>query len=224
MSLPGLLRDPKKREAALADIPFSKEDVEGGLAALSYANGVITAVVVGPEHVPASEWLPLIVNSADSSWSNEEGFLAEAAMLFERRKIIGSLRSGAGEYEPFFWENDEGDLNTCDWAEGFLAGIRVREKEWKQLQEREAQWLTSVVSILLQDEQIDARIKEEGFDPEAVFQDAVAELPGLIAALYTTRREAPAEAAVFRELQKRAGRSAPCPCGSGRRYKKCCLN
>jgi uncharacterized protein len=35
--------------------------------------------------------------------------------------------------------------------------------------------------------------------------------------------ERPASAAPLRRAQPRVGRNDPCPCGSGKKYKKCCL-
>ncbi|MCG8572964.1 MAG: SEC-C domain-containing protein, partial [Spirochaetes bacterium] len=29
---------------------------------------------------------------------------------------------------------------------------------------------------------------------------------------------------LFRPYGKKIGRNSPCPCGSGKKYKKCCLN
>ncbi len=65
MSLSALLKDSRKLEEGLANFEPSKEEIEGGLAALSYANGVMTAAIASPEYVPSSEWLPLIANPSD---------------------------------------------------------------------------------------------------------------------------------------------------------------
>jgi Mlc titration factor MtfA (ptsG expression regulator) len=39
----------------------------------------------------------------------------------------------------------------------------------------------------------------------------------------TRRRFADAARRIFKPLRRRTGRNAPCPCGSGKKYKKCCL-
>jgi len=224
MSLQTLLKDPRKLEERLASFEPSKEEIEGGLAALSYANGVMTAAIVSPEHVPSSEWLPLIANPSDESWSGEDGQLAAAAMLLQHEEILKLLRSRDAEYEPFFWENDEGDLVTRDWAEGFFAAARLRRDAWLRRDEREAQGFLGRVNVLLQDEAIDAKFTEAGVDPRMAFDIAVAELPDYICTLYSIRKEEPRNLALFQRPEKKAGRNEPCPCGSGKKYKKCCLN
>jgi yecA family protein len=224
MSLSALLKDPRKLEERLASFEPSKEEIEGGLAALSYSNGVMTAAIVSPEHVPSSEWLPLIANPSDESWSGEDGQLAAAAMLLQHEEILKLLRSRDAEYEPFFWENDEGDVVTRDWAEGFFAAARLRRDAWLRREEREAQGFLGRVNVLLQDEAIDAKFTEAGVDPRMAFDIAVAELPDYIRTLYSIRKEEPRNLTLFQRSEKKAGRNEPCPCGSGKKYKKCCLN
>jgi uncharacterized protein len=224
MSVTSLLKDPQKLQESLADFLSSKDRIEDGLAALSYSDGVITAAIVGPEHVPFSEWLPLAWAPSDASVGEEDSWLAEAAMRLQHDKIIKSLGLRAGGYEPFFWENDDGRVITRDWAVGFLTGIRLRRDAWERLLEGQSQWLLPILSILLQNEKSDAKMVELGLDPETVFDEAIVEVPGLIAALYSMRREEPAGLAPFGRPEKETGRNDPCPCGSGRKYKNCCLN
>ena len=224
MSLSALLKDSRRLEEKLANFEPCKEEIEGGLAALSYANGVMTAVIVSPEHVPISEWLPLIANPSDKSWCGEDGVLASAAMRFQHEKILKLLRSREPEYEPFFWRNDQGSLITRDWADGFFAGARLRRNAWLRLENREAEGFLGRVNVLLQDEAIDAKFTDAGVDPRMAFDIAVAELPDYICALYRIRKEEPGGLAQYRHLEKKAGRNDPCPCGSGKKYKKCCLN
>jgi uncharacterized protein len=224
MSLSALLKDPKALDERLTEFASSKEEVEGGLAAVSYANGLITAVIAGPEHVPATEWIPRIVNLSDETFSDDDARLAIATMLFEHSKIVKSLRSRSNDYEPFFWEDGEEQLITRDWTEGFLAGVSLRHDAWQPLRKGEAQMLFGMFSVLLQDEKIDAKVIEMGLDPEELFEGAHAALPGLIQALYSIREEQPADLAPFQRFETKTGRNDPCPCGSGKKYKKCCLN
>ena len=224
MSLSALLKDSRKLEEKLANFEPSKEEIEGGLAALSYANGVMTAAIVSPEHVPVSEWLPLIANPSDESWCGEDGVLASAAMRLQHEEILKLLRSREPEYEPFFWRNDQGSLITRDWADGFFAGARLRRDAWLRLENCEAQGFLGRVNVLLQDEAIDTKFTDAGVDPRMAFDIAVAELPDYICALYNIRKEEPGSPAHYQRVEKKTGRNDPCPCGSGKKYKKCCLN
>lgn len=143
------------------------------------------------------------------------------AMLFEHSKIARSLRSRSNEYKPYFWEDREDRLITRDWAEGFLGGVRLRREAWRPLQDGEARMLNGLLSALLQDEGIDAKITEMGIEPKELFDMARATLPDLIWALYAIRKEPPFD---LQHAERKIGRNDPCPCGPGKKYKKCCLN
>jgi len=51
-------------------------------------------------------------------------------------------------------------------------------------------------------------LEEDDFEDDGIEPHAKGGLPGL---------------QPFRHENERAGRNDPCPCGSGKKYKKCCL-
>jgi len=145
-------------------------------------------------------------------------------MLFEHDKIIKSLNRRVSNYEPFFWEDGEDRLITCELGEGFLAVVRLRQEAWQPLRQGAAQTLYAMLSVLFQDEKIDAKLIEMGVDPEELFEVVWAELSDLVSALYGIRKEQLAGLSPSPRLAKKIRRNDPCPCGSGKKYKKCCLN
>ncbi|MFZ1109220.1 MAG: UPF0149 family protein [Rhodomicrobium sp.] len=221
MSLLALLKDPEALEKDLQEFASSKEAFEGGMAGLAYGNGVMTAVVVGPEPVAETEWLPLIMTAPDMSLDGDDARLLAGMLSVEHGNIIKSLRSRAKPYKPLFWQDEEGRLVTRDWADGFFAGMRLRQAAWEQLRQGEAQDLFVLLAALLQDEKIDAKMAEIGVDPKAIFEDALEAISDWVLALYRNREE---KSLAYRRLEEKVGRNDPCPCGSGKKYKKCCLN
>ena len=221
MSISALLKDPEALEKDLQAFASSKEAFEGGMSGLAYGNGLMTAVIVGPEPVQQIEWLPLLLNSPDAALDNEDARLLTGMLLLEHGNIIKSLRSRSKPYKPFFWKDDEGRLITRDWAEGFFAGIRLRKDTWEQLRKDEAQGFFGMLAALLQDEKIDAKMVEIGVDPKAIFEDALEGISDWIDAFYGIREE---QFGANRRSEAKVSRNDPCPCGSGKKYKKCCLN
>ncbi len=221
MSILALLKDPEALEKHLQDFATSKERFEEGMAGLSYGNGLMTAVIVGPEPVQQIEWLPLLLNSSDATLDRYDAELLRAMLLLEHGNIIKSLRSRSKPYEPFLWMDDEGRLITRDWAEGFFAGMRLREEAWEQLRKDGASGLFAMIAVLLQDERIDAELLKDDFDPKELFETALDTVPDFIEAFYRIREERLGE---YRRFEEKIGRNDPCPCGSGKKYKKCCLN
>ena len=119
MSISALLKDPEALEKDLQAFASSKEAVEGGMSGLAFGNGLMTAVIVGPEPVPQTEWLPLLLDSPDSTLDGDDAQLLTGILLLEYGNIIKSLRSRSKPYKPFFWKDDEGRFIARDWAEGF---------------------------------------------------------------------------------------------------------
>ncbi len=221
MSISALLKDPEALEKDLQDFASSKEAFEGGMAGLAYGNGLMTAVIVGPEPVQQTEWLPLLLNSSDAPLDGDDARLLAGMLLLDYGNIIKSLRSHSKPYKPCFWKSDDGRLVTSDWAEGFFAGMRLRRDAWEQLRKDEAQGFFGMLAALLQDEKIDAKMVEIGVDPKEIFEDALEAIPDWVQTLYHIREE---NLSSYRRLDGKVGRNDPCPCGSGKKYKKCCLN
>jgi uncharacterized protein len=220
MSVVALLQDPKALGKRLREFVASKEDFEAGLAARSYAHGVMTAVIVGPKGIPPAEWMAEAASLTPEQAASEDAKLLKAMMLSEHDQIFKSLRSHSN-YKPFFWEDSEGRLITKDWAYGFLAGVRLRSAAWKPLEEGNDQALIAVVFALLQNEEMNAGFAEKGGNPAELFEIAQTEISGLIQAQYSIRKEPDLD---LGQSERKVGRNDPCPCGSGKKYKKCCLN
>ena len=221
MSLSALLNDPEALEKDLQESASSKEDFEGKMAGLAYGDGLMTAIIVGPEPVPQTEWLPMLLSSADAALDGEDTRLLTGMLLAQYGAIIKSLRSRSKPYKPLFWKDGEGRLITSDWARGFLDGMRLREEPWEELRKDKAQTFFALLAVLFQDGGIDAQLLEDGLDPKEFFEDALGSVPDWIQTFYGIREE---RAAGDRRADGKVGRNDPCLCGSGKKYKKCCLN
>lgn len=220
MDIPALLKDLEA--SGVEKAPFTNEE---DLAAASYANGFITAAIVSPRFVPPGEWMPHLIDPSSVDLSAEEHQLAEKLMLAEYRMLLDSLAARDEDYEPYFWEDRDGRLITRSWAEGFFAGMQLREDAWTRVFDGDGRSDLVTLFILQQDEEFLAKIAEEGVAQEESLERAQAELPILIHELFESsphgslRNDGP-----YKHAGKKIGRNDSCPCGSGKKYKKCCLN
>ena len=99
--------------------------------------------------------------------------------------------------------------------------MRLREEPWEELRKDKAQTFFALLAVLFQDGGIDAQLLEDGLDPKEFFEDALGSVPDWIQTFYGIREE---RAAGDRRADGKVGRNDPCLCGSGKKYKKCCLN
>ena len=116
---------------ALEDYLLSDDSPEECMD-LSELDGFLAGLIVGPEPIPPSEWLPVI-------WDNEDpGFADEAqanqilgAILGRYNEIADSLDAEPVEYAPIFWQHVNGATIVEDWAVGFMQAVSLRQAAWE---------------------------------------------------------------------------------------------
>ncbi len=226
MGIAALLKDPKALFDGSIPADASEESIEESLSYLSYAHGVMAAVAVCPETIPVREWMALLFGP---EYEQDPSTIAEhmkVLMEFQYQKILQSLASSKETYEPFFWNRDEDDpLISRDWAQGFWKCVRLRRKAWEQVFKGENDHVMAMLASLLENKEVTEFFELNELDHEAVIVEAQEATADIVQLLYdnsprkkrrgTTVPVAPAD---------RVGRNDPCPCGSGKKYKKCCLN
>ena len=201
------------------------EHVEDGLAYLSYSDGLMTAAVVSPEFVPPEEWMPLIIDTLDTEGSIEDLRLLAGSLLQGYQGILDSLRKSKQVYEPFFWKDKNKGLITRNWAEGFFAGVRLRKEAWDAVLQEEGHFIGVSLATLLQKEEVNAVLTESGVDLEEAFNEAQNEAGEIVQLIYDCWADRSSmNSTLSRSWNQKVGRNDPCPCGSGKKYKKCCLN
>jgi len=98
------------------------------------AHGLLSAVVVAPEPIAASEWLPLLIEESESFTDGDQANRVLALLVRLYNSVVQELE--AMTYQPIFVETDadEGGLRLSPrgWCEGFAAGIDLRSEIWSK--------------------------------------------------------------------------------------------
>lgn len=189
---------------------------------ISDLDGFLTALVIGPEPISPSEWLPVVWGGVEPDFEDEEEARQIVATIMARyNEIIDQLEGGGERLAPIFWETPGGGLVAGDWAEGFMDAVRLRPDAWLPLvDDKDGGVVLSLIAGLCCD--------NEGKNPLDIDESATQYLreqgPGYIPSAVTVIRDFWRSRAA--KKQRRAtgkiGRNDPCPCGSGRKYKRCC--
>lgn len=233
MTAPALLDDARiERLARLLDeraVPFKGFNLEA-------LDGYLSALVVAPELVLPSEWQPVVWGGRAPRWTSEAEVLEVQTLLMGHWNMVSQrVRHDEDDLPdhlaPLLWLPEEFEAEHPDtldvgrdWAFGFFRGVELREAAWERWLD-EHDWIEEIFALL---EQL-ATGEVLGEDPTAALTplgyrerlEIVAALPGMLADLHQHR----IDALTPREPIRRAPtpeRNAPCPCGSGRKYKKCC--
>ena len=138
-------------------------------------------------------------------------------------------------YGPVMPENPtSGQVMFGDWVEGFVHAVRLRPSGWERLTESGDHDAVAAFSLLLEipligteTEPLDAGRQAQLLEDAAdLIPDIVLELNRFTKSLPMERPAAPlpfpANMPSAPSGAGRPGRNDPCPCGSGKKYKKCC--
>jgi uncharacterized protein len=125
---------PSPVDLTALDAFLLSDDAPDDSMGLSDLDGFLTAIVIGPDLVAPSEWLPVI-------WGGEEPAFAD---INQAESVLGAIMGrysqiGAGleadpiRFDPVFLGRREGRAIVADWAAGFLDAMKLRSLAWEPL-------------------------------------------------------------------------------------------
>ncbi len=161
---------------------------------------------------------------SDGSASSPAHLRAEVAEFLSspHAEPFLSDRAGAGDVARAFLEVCYGELGV---RPDHLEEEQLREALLDRLpprldpKERSSAQAVAIVRALLE-QQFETRPNENSWKFAPLFDGAASSFPARLKA--RGGRELAADATPIRRPGSKLGRNDPCPCGSGRKFKKCC--
>jgi uncharacterized protein len=195
---------------------------ENGMG-LSDLDGFLTGILVGPELIMPSEWLPHVWGGeAPVFETQEQAQLVVSTIMGRYNEIARALEGDPSDLDPIFWEHPDGTVLAADWAEGFHDAIGLRPKGWAALfQDKETSPLLIPILALCSDENGGDLVPLAPGMRDKMLAEAPELIPVCVFALRRFWRERESRPGIKRTSSK-PGRNALCACGSGRKYKRCC--
>ena len=207
--------------------------VPEGTMMVDMLDGFFTALIIGPVTVLPSAWLPLVWDMSGGGEEPEFESQEQAQRIIEllmkmMNSIVVLLTKYPDYYEPltasFTYESDAvRDPLIKLWATGFMIGVNYNEADWEPLfSDDAASVLLSAIGML------GVRSDDPVPLPTKTFRELWDEVPDCVLALNEFWRPfrlgeiARAKGMVLATEAERIGRNEPCPCGSGKKFKKCC--
>ena len=197
----------------------------GGMSSFHAACGVFAAVVSMPDFRAPSEWIDLIKGDHVFAGVADAQRFTNGVMALYNEVVRSVTELGAHCCPPA--EDQNGVREFC---EGYM---RIAASEAAAFQDPQA--LVSLLPICalagtVKDEKVVGLAAALGETAEQFLQRAREELADNVVALHAywnAAREAAAERLQQRALPHRratpkVGRNELCPCGSGKKFKKCC--
>ena len=190
---------------------------------ISMLDGFLTALAVGPTTLAPSVWMPVIWGG-EMNWSSRERLDRITALVFRHANaVLFFLRDDPESFEPLLYEERDGDIVVQipeEWCSGFVQGMSLDEEAWQPLLDSDV-GEDLLLSILLfgTDPGEDDLQETLSSAQQAELVASLGESVLGIQAYWLPQRKS---ASTLRREEPKVGRNDECPCGSGRKYKKCC--
>ena len=203
---------------------------------LDQLDGYLTAIIIGPTTLRMQDWLSGIWGPGEEHAPGFES-LDQAQHILDlitryMNGIVWSFQADPDAFEPMFnmvtFDNDQKEyLDAEMWAYGFMQGIALSREDWQPLyDDSEASSALRPIYLLGADKV--TKDEEKLTRTPAQREELAKQIPAGLAAIYRywlPYRKAVHErtlATTFQRGHPKVGRNDPCPCGSGKKFKKCC--
>jgi uncharacterized protein len=230
--------DPKELERldkALMALPE-----ENGAMLLPEFDGFCTGLLVCPDMIPPSEWLNQVWGpDGPPEFDSMDHMQAVLDLIMGHYNRVAGMLTPPAYFGPVIDEvTSSGEVMWEFWVEGFMTAVALRPEAWKKVtRDGDDHTLAAMMGMmslsrfarersqysqaeqrerdddavdLIMDSVLELNRFAKGLPPEALFEGMPWDTPN------------PANAPFAPHRSTKIGRNEPCPCGSGKKYKKCC--
>lgn len=195
---------------------------DDSILSASELDGFFAGIVSGPRQIDPGTWYPAIWADKLPRWPSDkeaETFRKLAIELMSEAAYM--LGEEPDDYEAIFLADNNGKgekLIVSEWCAGYLRGAEVAgwidDELAKGLQ-------ASLAVIILHGAESGSEALNAMSDEE--YDASVATIEPAAVAIYAYWQEHLQPLLPVRRDELKVGRNDPCTCGSGKKYKQCCM-
>ncbi len=193
----------------------SREEGVDCVFSVSELDGFLTALLTGPEPLSPTVWLPVLWDGFMPEFASREAAEELTGLLLRHADDLGRvLFEAPEEFQPIYEMGDEGEVLVEEWCYGYMRAVEFSRKQWQPLFDAQPELLAA--QMLLSGAYVAPDEEEPAEEELANLRDEM--LPESVFAVRDFWLEV-----AQKPKAERPGRNDPCPCGSGKKYKQCCL-
>ena len=205
---------------------------------LSELDGYVAALIVCPEMIPPSEWLSVVWGGEGAFADIEEAEELIGAVMGHYNRLARELAEDPEAYAPVLEIDPNSDEVRWErWVDGFERAMRLRVDAWEAVVLSDDEDAAASVNLILAMNESDhgrSELTDEAIDE--LDRMAPSLIPDCVRNLNVWTKSqgfegrgtggsvhgAPFGTDDPPAYGRKVGRNEPCPCGSGRKYKRCC--
>jgi uncharacterized protein len=203
---------------------------------LEMLDGFFAALICCPDMVRPSEYLPEIWGGEmgdEEAWESREQLQEFMDLVMQHWNTISRKLQAGDIYLPILLEDEQGVAHANDWATGFMRGMSLHHYVWNELVSSEEHGGSLIPILALANEHHpdpEMRPYKEPMDAQQREKLITGMAAGLIniyryfAPHRCSAARGTAVGSTYRRTTEKVGRNDPCPCGSGKKFKRCCGN
>lgn len=214
------------------------EDLEELLSALpgepmlaSTLDGFVAGLLVCPTLVLPGEWLPEVWGAATAMdpapvfETEQQAKDVTRLIMAHYNAVVRALMAGRGRCEVVYDVDTRHDDTMWEiWIEGFARAMALRPASWASIAAADRGTRAALAGLQALIEIADGSSSRPKTEIDELTKMAPDLIPTWVDDLHAWRVAQPTDTAVTSSMpgSSKVGRNEPCPCGSGRKYKKCC--
>jgi len=197
--------------------------------------GFLTAIAIGPVTVTPEQWLPRVFGGDPEDpmpeISSMKIFTRVVSLVMRLyNSVIMIFEIAPDKFSPTFYIREvEGKTYTIvdEWCSGFLQGIALTGDAWQPLLDERPGILRPFQLFATPEGWAELDAAEDEAALHAQWSSKIEPTVHAIHAYWLPHREGSGKTLTSSHSKRSAekskvGRNAPCPCGSGKKYKHCC--
>lgn len=205
---------------------------DGPIQNVEALDGFFAAVICCPDLIGIDEYMPYLLNIGSlhelTYFANDKEAKQFDTLVCRCWNHVSHQIIDKGVFIPFVLVDEDGKYQANDWAQGFLRGTGLRHEIWvdlvKNVQGRD--YMIPIWALAYEhDENPEMRPFAEPVSDqqrEDLYIAAASSVMGIYKYFLKQRSRYQRPYETITQSVRKTGRNAPCPCGSGRKFKQCC--
>lgn len=190
---------------------------------LDELQGFLCAILSGPESIAPSQWLPAALGESPRYESDEQAKEALGLVMRFYNQIAQSLNDGEALDFVLYRSDEASEYDYETWCRAYLEGVDFSPLDWEQAGDAgEIEELLFPIVTLAGELSVQTRrrLKPDAF--AELLESCREDLAGVVLDIHRYWLALRAKSATLKSGEAKVGRNDPCPCGSGKTFKRCC--